>query len=190
MYHYSDMECLHRHNFFSFQAIFCSFAPLLTLKIKTWKKCKKAPGGIILLHMCTINQDHDVWFLRYEVQQTECFCHCGQFFALLTPPLSQAARKIKIWKKWKRLLEISSFYKIVPKNHDHMLYCSWDMVCDGCNCYFSFWAMLFPFTPPNNHKRWEIWNNEKKVLGYHFTEVYQKSWSYAILLLRYGTWQM
>ena len=21
-----------------------------------------------------------------------------------------------------------------PKNHDHMLYCSWDMECDRCNC--------------------------------------------------------
>ena len=33
------------------------------------------------------------------------------------------------------------------KNHDHMLHCSWDMVCDGCNCYFSFWAIFCPFTP-------------------------------------------
>ena len=22
------------------------------------------------------------------------------------------------------------------------------MVCDRCNCYFSFWAILCPFTPP------------------------------------------
>ena len=28
------------------------------------------------------------------------------------------------------------------KNHDHMLYCSWDMACDGSNCYFSFWAIF------------------------------------------------
>ena len=40
MYAYSDMEC-NRHNFLSFQAIFCSFTPLLTPKIKFWKKCKK-----------------------------------------------------------------------------------------------------------------------------------------------------
>ena len=58
MYAYSDMECSHRHNFLSFQDIFCSFAPLLTLKIKMLKKCKETPGDIILLHMCTINQDH------------------------------------------------------------------------------------------------------------------------------------
>ena len=36
---------------------FCSFTLLLTQKIKIWKKCKK-PGDIILLHMCTINEDH------------------------------------------------------------------------------------------------------------------------------------
>ena len=27
------------------------------------------------------------------------------------------------------------------KNYGHMLYCSWDMACDRCNCYFSFWVL-------------------------------------------------
>ena len=36
---------------------FFAFAPLLTPKIKIWKKCTKTPGDIILLHMSTINQD-------------------------------------------------------------------------------------------------------------------------------------
>ena len=58
MYAYSDMECLLGHNFLLVQAIYCFFAPLLTPKTKIWKKCKKAPGHIILLQMCTINQDH------------------------------------------------------------------------------------------------------------------------------------
>ena len=57
MYAYSDMEC-DRYNFLSFQAIFCSFAPLFTMKIEVWKKCNKTPGDIILLHICTINQYH------------------------------------------------------------------------------------------------------------------------------------
>ena len=42
---------------FSCWTIFCLFTPLLTPKIKIWKKCKKNPGDIIL-HMCTINEDH------------------------------------------------------------------------------------------------------------------------------------
>ena len=32
------------------------------------------------------------------------------------------------------------------KNHDHMPHCSWDMVCEGCNCCFSFWAIFCLFT--------------------------------------------
>ena len=81
--------CLLRYGVLA-QAIFCSSAPLLTPKIKIWKKCKIIPADIILLHVFTINQDHmhpwyDVWFLRYEVQQTELFCHLGQFFTPLLP---------------------------------------------------------------------------------------------------------
>ena len=33
------------------------------------------------------------------------------------------------------------------KNHDHILYCPWDMARDRCNCYFSFWAIFCPLTP-------------------------------------------
>ena len=59
--------------------------------------------------------------------------------------------KIKIWKKWKRHLEISSFYKSTKK-HNHMLHCSWDTAHDRCNFYFSFWAMFCPFTPLKTQK--------------------------------------
>ena len=65
--------------------------------------------------------------MRYEVQQTECFCNCGQFFALLNsprppappapllapPPNSPKNKTLK--KKRKKHQEISSFYTIVPK---------------------------------------------------------------------------
>ena len=50
-----------RHNFLSFYAIFCFFAPLLTPKIKIWKKCTQTPGDIILLHMSTFYQDRMVY---------------------------------------------------------------------------------------------------------------------------------
>ena len=48
------------------------------------EKLKKTPGDIIILHKCTIKENH-IWFLRYEVQQTELFCHPGPSFALLPP---------------------------------------------------------------------------------------------------------
>ena len=73
-------------------------------------------------------QSYDIWFLRYEVWQTE-------FFVIL----------------------------------DHYL----------------------PFYPPNNLKN-QNFEKLKKTPGkkytyHHFTEVYQKSWSCAILFLRYVT---
>ena len=101
--------------------------------------------------------------------QTQFFVILGYFLPFY--PLTQ---KIKFLKKWKKLLGILSFYPWVPqikiicmvpeissttdiifchlgpvfltKNCDHRLYCSWDIVRDGCNCYFSFWATSCPFT--------------------------------------------
>ena len=34
-----------------------------------------------------------------------------------------------------------------------MLHCSWDMVRDRCNCYFTFWAVFCPFTRLTARKR-------------------------------------
>ena len=49
------------------------------------------------------------------------------------------------------------------KNHDHMLYCSWDMAHDICNCYFSFWDNFCSFTPQQPQK-WKVQTNEEKLL--------------------------
>ena len=69
-------------------------------------------------------------------------------------------------------------------NQDHMMYGFWDIKCKG-QSFLLFWAIFCPFTPltPQKNKK------EKKPWRYHhFTLVYQKLWSYAILFLRYGTW--
>ena len=84
------------------------------------------------------------------------------------------------------------------KNHDHMLYCFWDMVCDTCNSYFSFWAIFLPFYPPPplffpflTAQKIKISKYKKKTLRYHhFTQVYQKLWLDDMRFLRYGTQQM
>ena len=75
----------------------------------------------------------------------------------------KTTRKIKILKKWKKKArDITIFHMSTmndnhmmygswnmkcTKNQDHMLYYSWDMVCEGCNHYFSIWAIFFPLTP-------------------------------------------
>ena len=134
------MEC-DRHNVLSFQAIFCSFAPSLTLKIKIWKKCKKTlPGDIILFHTCTINQDQD-------------------------------------------------HIKII--NQNHMMYGSWNSWNAIDRIFLSSWAIFCPFTPLTVPKKSKFQQNEKNTWRYHhLTQVYQKSWSYALFFLRYGAWQM
>ena len=38
------------------------------------------------------------------------------------------------------------------KSWSYMLYCSWDMTHDVCNCYFSFWVIFLTFNPSNNPK--------------------------------------
>ena len=42
---------------FHFWAIFCSFTPLTAQKTKFFKKLKKIPRDIIILHKCTTNYD-------------------------------------------------------------------------------------------------------------------------------------
>ena len=95
-----DMEH-NRYDFLSFWNVFCPFTLLWTQKIKILKKWKKNPRCNIILHTCTINDNHI------------------------------KIRKIKILKNWK--------------------------------------------------KTWRYYN---------FTQVYQKSWSYAMLFLGYGAWRM
>ena len=48
------------------------------------------------------------------------------------------------------------------KNYDQMMYGSWDMVCDRCNCYFSFWAIFLPFYPPSSPKNQNFKKMKKK----------------------------
>ena len=38
------------------------------------------------------------------------------------------------------------------------------MAHDGCNCYFSFWAIFLPFYSPNSPKN-QNFKNKKKATG-------------------------
>ena len=51
------MEC-NRHDFLSLWTILCRFTPLTTQKSKILKKMKIMTGDIIILHKCTINDNH------------------------------------------------------------------------------------------------------------------------------------
>ena len=66
--HDHDVHSLYA-SFLSFWAIFCPSTPQPTQKIKILKKWKKMPGDIILLHMCTINEDHMIYG-SWEIRRT------------------------------------------------------------------------------------------------------------------------
>ena len=95
-------------------SFFCPFThlknpPKITILKKWTTKNKNARDTI--LHMGTKNHNHEVQFFRYRVRGTEFFvdmCHFLPFYPLTT-------WKIKMLKKWKKYLEMSSFYTCVPR---------------------------------------------------------------------------
>ena len=87
-------------------------------------------------------QSYDVWFVRYVACWTELFVILDHFLPFYT----SSNLKNENFEKLKKIPgDIIILYKCA-KNHDHMLYCSWEMARNGCNCYFSFWAIFCPFT--------------------------------------------
>ena len=82
-------------------------------KIKKYKKkIKKNNWRYCFIPVYQQSSWYDLQFLRYRVWQTK-IGNYGSFFAILPSPLK--TQKIRIFKKWKKLLEKSSFYTSVPK---------------------------------------------------------------------------
>ena len=163
-------------NFLSYWLTFLPFDPTL------WKKCKKTWTYYPSYARVPKWRSYDVWLLKYKGTTDSLLT----FFALLP--------KKSIFKKnEKKHLEILSFYTSVSKI---MIICyailflrydAWQIVV------FYFELFFFPFTllPLTFRKikiKKKMW--EKNLDMSSFTQVYQKSWSYAILFLRYGAWWM
>ena len=141
----------------SFWTIFCPYTPLTTQKIRILKSEKKAWRYYHFTNAHNKWQSYDVWFLRYEAWWTEFFVILDHFFHFY-PPKNLKNENFKKMKK--NPGDIITLHKY-KKNHDHMLYCSWDMAHDGCNCYFSFWVFFCSFTPTAQKikisKKWKIY---------------------------------
>ena len=90
---------------------FLHFYPLNNPKNENFEKTKTLPGDIIILHMCTINDNHMMygsWDLEHD------WWNFLSFWTLLCPFNPLTTRKIKILKNSKKDLEILSFYTCVP----------------------------------------------------------------------------
>ena len=82
-------------------------------KNENLKKMKKIPGDIIILHKCTKNQDH-MLYCSWYMARDGCNCYFS-FWTIFCPFTPLTAQKMKIYKKWKKSLEILSFYTSVPQ---------------------------------------------------------------------------
>ena len=124
--------------------IFCPFTPLTAQK---WKCQKNKTNTWRYNHLTQAYQKSCSYalLLLWNMAHDRCNCYFSfwAFFALL--PLWQP-EKWKLQKSEKTPGDI--ILNKCTKNHDHVLYCSWDMAHDTCNWYFSFWAIFCPFNPP------------------------------------------
>ena len=111
--------------------------------------------------------------------------HFGLLFALLTPN----SPKNQNFKQMKKDPRDTIILHKCTKNHNHVLYCSWDIAHDGCHYYFSFWSIFCLFTPLTAQKIKIKKKNEKNAWRYHFTHVCQKLWSNDVLFPKYGARQ-
>ena len=104
-----------------------------------------------------------IWCMIPETwSMTDFFSHFGPFLPFYTPPPSPPKNpENQNFEKMKKIPGDIILHKCT-KNHDHMLYCSWNMMRDGCNYYFSFWAIFCPSTPHNSPKN-EIQKNERDL---------------------------
>ena len=161
-----------RMDVLSFWAYFCPFTSLIILKTKYLKKWKwkKVPGDFILLHMCTINEDHMIygswnsWNIRCNRQ---IFLSFLAIFCLFNPPPPPSPTWwpviTKFWNIGKNNWRYYHFTHVRHEwqSHDVSFLSEWDMECNGQNLlslwtsdwyyfYFSFFAIFCSFAPPND----------------------------------------
>ena len=135
MYGSLGTEC-ERHNFLSFWGILCPF----TLVYHKWQSC-------------------DIWFLRYQEQQTEFLVILGHFwhFYLIN------SLKNQNFEKTKKASENIIILHLCTANDNHVINISWDMEHDRQK----FFIILghFCLSPPKNPKN-QSFEKLKKAEGY------------------------
>ena len=184
MYGSWDMKC-DGQNFVLFWTAFCRFTPLATWKIKILKNWKKLME--ISSFYTSISKIIIICYTVLEIwRMTDVIIfHFGPLFCTFTP---LTTRKMK-FKRDEQSTWRYHYFPQVYQNHDHMLYCSWYMAHDRCNCCFSFWAIFCPFTPLTAQKPKFLKNKKSTRIYHHFTYVYQNLWSGDVRFLRYGARQ-
>ena len=152
---------------------FRSFFALLPLKKPQNQNFEKWKNLLEILFYTCAPKISIIWCVVPEIRSEtgRIFCHSGPFFALLPPPPPPCplwTQKTKILEKWKKCLNILSFYtNMCTINDNHMMYSSWDMKCD--RIFLSFWTVFCLFTPPNKQKIKILkkWKKSLEILSFY-----------------------
>ena len=146
---------------------FLSFEPPNNQKNQNFEKIKM-PGEIIILHLCTTNDNH---MMNGSWDTDRIFHHFGLFLPFY-PTNNPENQNVENMKKnsWR--------YIILQKctiNDNHMIHGSGDMKCNRQN-FFVILGHFLPFYPANSPKNKNFKKLKKKAWRYHHsTQVYQKS---------------
>ena len=94
----------------------------------------------------------------WHVSDVIAIFHFGQCLALLPSP-----EKWKFQNNGNNTWRYHNLTQVYHKSWSHMLYCSSDIVRDGCNCYFLFWAIFALFKKSENKWHIEVGAPPKKI---------------------------
>ena len=155
--------------FVKFSSIFLPFYPLNHPKNQNFLKIKKIPGDIILLHMCTINEDQIIYGSWNERRDTYFFVILGQFLSF-HPSDNPGNQNFEKLKKIPGDVIILHMWTI---NENQMMHGYWNMERSR---FFFFFFFIFDcflcFCLPVDPENQKFWNNEKnKWKYYHFAHV-------------------
>ena len=137
--------------------------------------------------MRTKNHNH----MMYGSWDMECDRQKFSLWTVFCCFTSLWTQKMKIFKKSKKKKKKKKtwrYYKFTNVYHKWQSYDAWFFRYRGNQTkFFVILDRFLAFYPPNNPKNQNFEKLKKICVEYHhFTQVYQKSRSYAILFLRYG----
>ena len=164
------------------RAIFCSLILLTTQKIKILKKWKKNTWR----YHFTLTWVPHIMIIWCNHTDMECDSQNVLTFWNIFCPFTFYPQNNPENQNEKMPGDI--ILHMCTINENHMMHGSWDMECN--RHFFSNFGPFFVFLTPLKTKNSKFWKMEKKKTFHRFTLVYQKSWSYAIMFLRYDGWQM
>ena len=132
-------------------------------KYQNIEKMKKPPGDIMILHMCTIHDNHIMNGSRDWSVTDRIFCHFGPFFALLPPN----NLKNQNFEKMKKICGDIIILCVCTINDNQMIYGSWDSKCDR-QYFFVILNHYLHFYPPDNPKIkiFKKWKRKLEILSF------------------------